>query len=114
MSTPEAAVTAAGTRGEATSADVVGEQIVRALGPLAASPLTEQAAARMRRVLARAASPAVRDALRRRSRPVAAADHRSLLATLAQAPAKVCRWPHTQPVTRPGVTGPGMVAAGAW
>lgn len=113
MSTPEAAVTAAGARGEATSADVACEQIVRALGPLAASPLTEQAAARMRRVLARAASPAVRDALRRRSRPVAAGQ-RGLMATLAQGPAKVCRRPHTQPVTRPGVTGQGIVAAGAW
>ena len=112
MSKPEAAVTAAGERSEATSADLAGEQIVRALGPLAASPLTEQAAAAMRRVLARAGSPAVRDALRRRRRPAAGPGHRGVMPTLA--PAKVCRWPQAQPVTRRGVGGPGFVAAGAW
>ena len=43
------------------------EEIVQALGPLAASPLNEQAAARMRQALARVESLAVRHALRRLS-----------------------------------------------
>lgn len=45
------------------------EEIVLALGPLAASPLEERAAARMRLALERAQSPAVRNAIRRLSRP---------------------------------------------
>lgn len=45
------------------------QEIVQALGPLAASPLDEQATIRMRRALERAESPAVRRALRRVSRP---------------------------------------------
>lgn len=44
------------------------EEIVQALGPLAASPLDEQAAARMRRALERVQSPAVRRSLRRLTR----------------------------------------------
>ena len=45
------------------------EEIVQALGPLAASPLDEQATARMRQALERAQSPAVRRAVRRISGP---------------------------------------------
>lgn len=45
------------------------EQVVAALGPLAASPLDEMACARMRLALARASSPEVRAAIRRLPRP---------------------------------------------
>lgn len=50
---------------DAATVHAVREDIVQALGPLAASPLDEQAVERMRRALARADSPAVRAALRR-------------------------------------------------
>lgn len=50
---------------DAATVHAAREDIVQALGPLAASPLDEQAVERMRRALARADSPAVRAALRR-------------------------------------------------
>lgn len=46
------------------------EDIVLALGPVAASPLDEPAVDRIRRILARADSAAVRSALRRLTRSV--------------------------------------------
>ena len=51
MSTPQAAASVAGSVPRRTSAAAAREQIVRALGPLAASPLTEPAVARMRRAV---------------------------------------------------------------
>lgn len=50
------------------------EDIVKALGPLAASPLDERACERMRRALARADSAAVRDAVRRLTAPFSAGE----------------------------------------
>lgn len=52
---------------DAATVHAAREDIVQALGPLAASPLDEQAVERMRRALAKADSPAVRKALRRLS-----------------------------------------------
>lgn len=49
--------------------DAACQQIVQAIGPLAASPLDERAAARMRVALQRAEPAAVRRALRRLRRP---------------------------------------------
>lgn len=54
---------------DAAAVHAAREEIVQALGPLAASPLDEQATTRMRRALERVESPAVRSALRRLSRP---------------------------------------------
>ena len=65
MSTPQAAPPVVRERVEAAAVAAAREEIVRALGPLAASPLNEPAVQRMRRALARADSPAVRAAVRR-------------------------------------------------
>lgn len=65
MSTPQAAPPVVREGAEAAAVAAAREDIVRALGPLAASPLTEPAVARMRRALARADSAAVRAAVRR-------------------------------------------------
>ena len=54
---------------DAAAVHAAREEIVQALGPLAASPLDEQATARMRSALERAESPAVRRAIRRLLRP---------------------------------------------
>lgn len=54
---------------DAAAVHAAREQIVQALGPLAASPLDEQATTQMRHALERAQSPAVRRALRRLTRP---------------------------------------------
>ncbi len=56
------------------------EEIIRALGPLAASPLDERAADGMRAALERVQSPAVRRAVRRLKRP--ASDSRPHLFSL--------------------------------
>lgn len=50
---------------DAATVHAAREDIAQALGPLAASPLDEQAVERMRRALARADSAAVKAALRR-------------------------------------------------
>lgn len=50
---------------DAATVHAAREGVVHALAPLAASPLDEQAAARMRQALAKADSPGVREALRR-------------------------------------------------
>lgn len=50
---------------DAATVHAAREGVVHALAPLAASPLDEQAAARMRQALAKATSPGVREALRR-------------------------------------------------
>lgn len=50
---------------DAATVHAAREGVVHALAPLAASPLDEQAAARMRQALAKATSPRVREALRR-------------------------------------------------
>ncbi len=50
---------------DAAAVHAAREEIVQALGPLAASPLDEQAADRMRQALERVQSAAVRCALRR-------------------------------------------------
>jgi len=54
---------------DAAAVHAVRDEIVQALGPLAASPLDEHATTRMRDALERAQSPAVRQALRRLSGP---------------------------------------------
>lgn len=54
---------------DAAAVHVAREEIVEALGPLAARPLDEQAAVRMRLALERVQSPAVRLAIRRLGRP---------------------------------------------
>lgn len=54
---------------DAAAVHAAREAIVLALGPLAASPLDEQATARMKAALERAESPAVRRAIRRLDRP---------------------------------------------
>lgn len=54
---------------DAAAAWAAREQIVAAVGPLAASPLDEMACARMRRALARANTPELRAAIRRLPRP---------------------------------------------
>ena len=50
---------------DAAAVHAAREGVVRALSPLAASPLDEQAAAQMRQALAKASAPRVREALRR-------------------------------------------------
>jgi len=55
---------------DAAAVHAARDAIVLALGPLAASPLDEQATARMKAALARAESPAVRSSLRRLTGPV--------------------------------------------
>lgn len=54
---------------DAATVHAAREEIVQALGPLAASPLNEDAAGRMRIALERMETPAVRDAVRRMARP---------------------------------------------
>ncbi|MGL5827190.1 MAG: hypothetical protein ACRCYU_20590 [Nocardioides sp.] len=54
---------------DAAAVHAARDAVVVALGPLAASPLDEQATSRMRAALDRAHSPAVRQAIRRLSRP---------------------------------------------
>jgi hypothetical protein len=54
---------------DAAAVWAVREEIVAALGPLAASPLDEMACERMRRVLARANTPQIRAAVRTLRRP---------------------------------------------
>ncbi|WP_216610089.1 hypothetical protein [Cellulosimicrobium protaetiae] len=54
---------------DAAAVHAAREEIVQALGPLAASPLDEDAAGLMRSALERAQSPAVRSAVRRMRRP---------------------------------------------
>jgi len=54
---------------DAAAVHAAREEIVQALGPLAASPLDEQATTRMRVALERVESPAVRRAIRRLSQP---------------------------------------------
>ena len=50
---------------DAATVHAASRGVVHALAPLAASPLDEHAAARMRQALTRATSPTVREALRR-------------------------------------------------
>ena len=54
---------------DAAAVHAARDAIVLALGPLAASPLDEQATTRMKAALERAESPAVRRAIRRLARP---------------------------------------------
>lgn len=54
---------------DAAAVHAARDAIVLALGPLAASPLDQQATVQMKAALERAESPAVRRAIRRLSRP---------------------------------------------
>lgn len=65
MSDDDRAAAEAPELADAATVHAARKDIVQALGPLAASPLDEQAVERMRRALARADSPAVKAALRR-------------------------------------------------
>lgn len=56
---------------DAAAVHAARDAIVVALGPLAASPLDEQATSRMKAALEQAESPAVRRAIRRLGRPEA-------------------------------------------
>lgn len=71
---------AAGDLADAAAVHAAREEIVQALGPLAARPLDEQATSMMRNALERAESPVVRDAIRRLAKP---GERRRTLAAVA-------------------------------
>jgi hypothetical protein len=62
------------------------DEVVRALGPLAASPLDERAVEEMQKALGRASSPAVRQAVRRLHQVVAGGSSRTTRSGLSVAP----------------------------
>ena len=75
---------------DAAAVHAAREQIVQALGPLAASPLDKQATTSMRRALERAESPAVRRALRRLSRPGESRPPLMAVPKMADKPRSLC------------------------
>ena len=111
MSTPQAAPPVVRERAEAAAVAAAREEIVRALGPLAASPLNEPAVQRMRRALARADSPAVRAAVRRLRFLVTSPCVNGEMPDVGSRRERARRWPPTYPGMGPaGRVGPLLSA----
>ncbi len=115
MSDDDRAAAEAPELADAATVHAAREDIVQALGPLAASPLDEQAVERMRRALARADSPAVKAALRRLRVAVRPAMPRPFLVALPTIADRALgsRLPAPRPRARPCQSAAPPVAGGA-